>query len=288
MSAAVTTRAEHRCFGGRQGFYECASDACGGPMRFAVFLPPAALAGEKVPAVYFLPGLTSTEENFVVKAGAQRLAAELGLALVSTDTSPRAQRYPGDDEAWDFGQGAGYYLDATQAPWSDAYQMATWVTRELPAAVEAAFPVRDDARGLMGHSMGGHGALSLALKHPGRYRSLSAFAPIASLSRIDWGKKCLPRFLGDDPAAWAAHDVVELLKANRFDGTILVDQGTADSFLARLQPELLREACEAAGQALSLRMREGYDHGYFFVASFVDEHLRHHAASLGSGGGGAP
>lgn len=286
--SAVTTRAEHRCFGGRQGFYEHASDACGGPMRFAVYLPPAALDGERVPAVYFLPGLTSTEENFVVKAGAQRLAAELGLALVSTDTSPRATRYPGDDANWDFGLGAGYYLDATEAPWSGAYQMASWVTRELPDVVEARFPVRSDARGLMGHSMGGHGALTLALKNPSRYRSLSALAPIASLSRIDWGKKCLPRYLGDDPAAWAAHDAVELLKTRRFAGTILVDQGTADNFLERLQPELLQAACEAAGQPLSLRMRDGYDHGYFFVASFVDDHLRHHAASLGSGGGGAP
>jgi len=286
--SAATKRAEHRCFGGRQGFYEHASDACAGPMRFAVFLPPAALDGQRVPAVYFLPGLTSTEENFVVKAGAQRLAAELGLALVSVDTSPRAARFPGDDEAWDFGQGAGYYLDATQAPWSAAYQMATWVTRELPAVVEASFPIRGDARGLMGHSMGGHGALTLGLKHPERYRSLSAFAPIASLSRIDWGRKCLPRLLGDDPAAWAAHDAVELLKTRRFPGTILVDQGAADNFLERLQPEALQAACEAAGQPLSLRMRDGYDHGYFFVASFVDDHLRHHAASLGSGGGGAP
>lgn len=288
MSGRVTTRSEHRCFEGRQGFYECESEACGGPMRFAVYLPPAALVGTPVPAVYFLPGLTSTEENFVVKAGAQRLAAELGLAFVATDTSPRTRRFPGDDEAWDFGLGAGYYLDATQAPWSEAYRMATWVTDELPAAVERAFPIRRDARGLMGHSMGGHGALSLALKHPGRYRSLSAFAPIASLSRIDWGEKSLARFLGDDPAAWAAHDVVELLKTQRFDGTILVDQGTADNFLARLQPERLRAACEASGQPLSLRMREGYDHGYYFVASFIDEHLRHHASSLASGAGGAP
>lgn len=286
--SAVTTRSEHRCFGGRQGFYEHASAACAGPMRFAVYLPPAALDGERVPALYFLPGLTSTEENFVVKAGAQRLAAELGLALVSTDTSPRATRYPGDDASWDFGLGAGYYLDATEAPWSGAYQMASWVTRELPDVVEARFPIRSDARGLMGHSMGGHGALTLALKNPSRYRSLSALAPITSLSRIDWGKKCLLRYLGDDPAAWAAHDAVELLKTHRFPGTILVDQGTADNFLERLQPELLQAACEAAGQPLSLRMRDGYDHGYFFVASFVDDHLRHHAASLGSGGGGAP
>jgi len=288
MSSAVTVRSEHRSFGGVQGFYEHESATVGGPMRLGVFLPPKALKGERVPAVYFLAGLTCTEETFAMKAGAQRVAAELGLALVTCDTSPRHARVPGDDASWDFGLGAGYYLDATEAPWSGAYQMASWVTRELPDVVEARFPIRSDARGLMGHSMGGHGALTLALKHPGRYRSLSALAPIASLSRIDWGKRCLPRYLGDHPAAWAAHDAIELLKTRRFPGTILVDQGTADNFIERLRPEALQAACEAAAQPLSLCMRDGYDHGYFFVASFVDDHLRHHAASLGSGGGGAP
>ncbi len=276
-----TVRSEQRCFGGVQGFYEHASEACAGPMRFSVFLPPAALSGRRVPALYYLAGLTCTEETFVIKAGAQRLAAELNLALVTCDTSPRAARFAGDDASWDFGQGAGFYLDATEAPWSAAYQMHTYVTRELREAVEKAFPVRDDLRGIFGHSMGGHGALTLALKHPELYRSVSAFAPIVAPSKVPWGEKAFAGYLGEDRDAWRAWDACELVARHRFATAPLVDQGTADKFLAReLQPERLVKACAAAGQSLTVNLREGYDHSYYFIATFVESHLRHHAAML--------
>ena len=278
----MKTRAEHRAFDGRQGFYEHESAACAGPMRFSVYLPPAALAGARVPAVYYLAGLTCSDETFMIKAGAQRVAAALGLALVACDTSPRAARLPGDDAAWDFGQGAGFYVDATEAPWSSAYRMESYVVDELPRAVEERFPIRDDRRGLFGHSMGGHGALTLALRHPERYRSVSAFAPICAPTRVPWGQKAFAGYLGPDRARWAEHDAAELVRAGRrFDGTILVDQGTDDKFLAeQLAPEALRDACAAAGQPLALRLRPGYDHSYWFIATFVEDHLRHHAAAL--------
>jgi S-formylglutathione hydrolase len=278
----VTTRSEQRCFDGVQGFYEHASEACAGPMRFAVYLPPAAVAGQRVPAVYYLAGLSCTEETFVIKAGAQRVAAQLGLALITCDTSPRAARFPGDDENWDFGQGAGFYVDATEAPWSAAYRMHAYVADELPSVIEARFSVRAGVRSIFGHSMGGHGALTLALRHPERYRSVSAFAPIVAPSQVPWGEKAFSRYLGPDRARWAAWDTVALLRAGRrFPGVPLIDQGTADKFLEReLKPDLLRAAAAEAGQPLALRLREGYDHSYYFIASFVDEHLRHHAAAL--------
>jgi S-formylglutathione hydrolase len=280
-AAGVTTRSEHRAFEGVLGFYEHESKACAGPMRFAVYLPPAALRGTEVPALYYLAGLTCTEETFMMKAGAQRVAAELGLALVTCDTSPRSARFPGDDAAWDFGQGAGFYLDATEAPWSSAYRMRTYVTRELRAAVEGGFPVRKDVRGLFGHSMGGHGALTLALSHPGEYQSLSAFAPIVAPSQVPWGVKAFTGYLGEDRARWADHDATELVKRRTFSGEILIDQGTADKFLeVQLRPQLFREACAGAGQRLALRIHEGYDHGYYFIATFVEDHLRHHARAL--------
>jgi S-formylglutathione hydrolase len=282
--SALETLSEHRAFGGLQGFYRHESAACAGPMRFGVFQPPAALAGARVPALYFLAGLTCTEETFVIKAGAQRVAAELGLMLVTSDTSPRTARFPGDADAWDFGQGAGFYLDATQAPWSDAYRMKTYVTRELRAAVEAHFPASTDTRGLFGHSMGGHGALTLALSLPGEYQSVSAFAPIVAPSRVPWGQKAFAGYLGDDAAAWAAHDATALVSQRTFPGRIRIDQGTGDKFLAReLQPELFAEACAAAGQDLDLRLHEGYDHSYYFISTFVEAHLRHHASALGLG-----
>lgn len=274
------TRSEHRSFGGVQGFYEHESQACAGPMRFAVYVPPGA-SGSAVPALYFLAGLTCTEETFAIKAGAQRLASELGLAIVTCDTSPRTARFDGDDASWDFGQGAGFYLDATEAPWSGAYRMETYVTKELRAVVEANFPVRRDRRGLFGHSMGGHGALTLALRHPGDYQSLSAFAPIVAPGQVPWGEKAFSRYLGADRAAWEAHDATALVRKQRFEGTILIDQGTGDQFLEReLKPELFVKACEEAGQPLKLRMREGYDHGYYFISTFLEEHLRHHAEAL--------
>ncbi|HLU66687.1 MAG TPA: S-formylglutathione hydrolase [Kofleriaceae bacterium] len=274
------TLAEHRSFGGVQGFYQHDSVACAGPMRFSLYLPPAAERGP-VPAVYYLAGLTCTEETFPAKAGAQRVAAELGLALVACDTSPRASRFPGDDADWDFGLGAGFYLDATVEPWSQAYRMKTYVLHELPEVIERHFPVRGDARGITGHSMGGHGALTLALSNPGRYASCSALAPISAPCQVPWGQKAFRGYLGEDRAVWADHDATRLLAIGTFPGTLLVDQGTADAFLEReLRPELLRAACAAAGQALELRMHEGYDHSYYFVASFIADHLRHHARAL--------
>ena len=217
----------------------------------------------------------------MVKAGAQRVAAELGLALVTCDTSPRSARFPGDDESWDFGQGAGFYLDATQAPWSSAYRMKTYVTRELRALVEASFPIRSDVRGILGHSMGGHGALTLGLSLPGEYQSISAFAPVVAPSQVPWGVKAFTRYLGEDRTAWAAHDAAELVRARTFPGTLLIDQGLADQFFHReLRPELFGLACAEVGQPLTLRLHEGYDHSYFFIQSFVEEHLRHHAKAL--------
>ncbi|MBS2017838.1 MAG: S-formylglutathione hydrolase [Deltaproteobacteria bacterium] len=279
--STIETSSEHRASGGKQGFYTAKSEACSGAMRFSVYLPPRALAGEKVPAVYYLAGLTCNDEHLPTKGAAQRLAAELGLALVACDTSPREARFPGDDESWDFGQGAGFYLDATEAPWSSAYKMETHVVRELPAWVEAHFPVAGDRRGIFGHSMGGHGALTLALRHPGRYQSASAFAPIVAPSRVPWGEKAFSRYLGADRASWLAHDACALVSKTQLPFELLVDQGTSDKFLEReLRPELFEEACTAAKQALRLRRHEGYDHSYYFIATFMEDHLRHHAKLL--------
>jgi S-formylglutathione hydrolase len=278
----MKTRAEHRAFDGRQGFYEHDSVACAGPMRFSVYLPPAALAGARVPALYYLAGLTCTEETFMIKAGAQRVAAALDLAIVTMDTSPRATRLPGDDEHWDFGLGAGFYVDATQAPWAAAYRMHTYVVDELPALVEREFPVDGTARSIFGHSMGGHGALVAALKRPDRYRSVSAFAPICAPREVPWGEKAFSRYLGDDRATWAGWDACALLSRGTFPGTILVEQGIDDKFLVeQLRPDRLEEACAAAGQPLALRRRPGYDHSYWMIATFIDEHLHHHARALG-------
>lgn len=284
-SSAMTVRSGHSCFGGHQGFYEFESVACAGPMRFAVFMPPQATSSSKVPVLYFLAGLTCTEETFAMKAGAQRKAAALGLALVTCDTSPRSHRVDGDDASWDFGQGAGFYLDATRSPWSLAWRMETFVTAELRNLVEAHFDVDADRRGIFGHSMGGHGALTLALRHPHLYRSVSAFAPIVAPSQVPWGQKAFAGYFGDeDRPTWALHDATALVgMGRRFVGAPpLIDQGLDDKFLEReLQPHLLRAACAAAGQPLSLREHNGYDHGYYFVQTFVDDHLEHHAAVLG-------
>jgi S-formylglutathione hydrolase len=273
----MNVKSEQRLFDGRMLFCEHESAACAGPMRFSIFLPPSS---SRVPALYFLAGLSANEETFMTKAGAQRVAAALGIALIACDTSPRAARFAGDDEHWDFGLGAGFYLDATQGPWSRAYRMESYVVDELPALVEREFPVAD-ARSICGHSMGGHGALTLALRHPDRYRSVSALAPIVAPSEVPWGHKAFARYLGDDRAAWREHDACALIRERPLAATLLVDQGTADKFLVeQLRPELLREACAASGQKLELRMREGYDHSYYFVATFIEEHLRHHARAL--------
>lgn len=276
----ITTRSTHGCFGGTQGFYSHASESTGTEMRFAVFVPPQAQQ-RAVPALYFLAGLTCTEETFVIKAGAQRLAAELGLMIVTCDTSPRGLNLPGDSDSWDFGVGAGFYLDATQAPWSTNYRMGSYVNAELPKLIEANFPARKDRRGLFGHSMGGHGALVSALRNPGRWHSLSAFAPIANPCAVPWGEKAFSNYLGADREAWKVWDASELMRASKFPGAILVDQGLADQFLEQqLAPESLEAAAAISGQQLTLRRHQGYDHGYYFIQSFIADHLAHHAATL--------
>jgi S-formylglutathione hydrolase len=278
---SIETLAEHGCFGGRQGFYSHAAATTGTTMRFAVFVPPQA-AREKRPVLTYLAGLTCTEETFPIKAGAQRVAAELGLILVAPDTSPRGTEIPGQADGWDFGVGAGFYLDATQAPWATNWRMGSYVTRELPDLIAAHFPADLSRQGIFGHSMGGHGALISALRHPGQYRSLSAFAPICAPSQCPWGHKAFSGYLGADKNAWAAYDATELLKARGpFPGPILIDQGLDDKFLAeQLHPHLFEQAAQQTGQQLTLRRHPGYDHGYFFIQSFVEDHLRHHAKIL--------
>ena len=278
---------EHRCFGGTVGYYRHAAASTGCDMRFAVYTPPAAEHGP-VPVLTWLSGLTCTEETFMIKAGAQRAAAELGLMLVAPDSSPRGDGVPdAADGSWDLGHGAGFYLDATAAPWSRHYRMHEYVTAELPGLLAEHFPADLARQGIFGHSMGGHGALVLGLRHPDTYASISAFAPIAAPMRCPWGQKAFTAYLGSDSARWAEWDATELLLAGSGrDGRppILVDQGMDDQFLAeQLYPEALEAACHKAGQALELRRHAGYDHGYFFIASFVEDHLRHHAGILGAG-----
>ncbi|QPF71984.1 S-formylglutathione hydrolase [Roseateles sp. DAIF2] len=270
---------EHGSFGGVQRFYKHASAEIGLPMRFALYLPP-----EPKALLVYLAGLTCTEETFTMKAGAQALAAELGLALLMPDTSPRGANAPGESEAWDFGVGAGFYLDATREPWARHWRMESYLLRELLPQVQREFRLDPARCGIFGHSMGGHGALTLALRHPGRFASVSAFAPIAAPTRCPWGHKAFTGYLGEDQEAWAAHDASALMAARKtapYPGGILIDQGLADKFLAeQLHPEAFEAACAQAGQALTLRRHPGYDHGYYFIASFVDDHLRHHAAQL--------
>ncbi len=275
---------EHACFGGVQRFHKHASREIGLPMRFALFLPPQARAGARVPLLTYLAGLTCTEETATMKAGAQRLAAELGLALLMPDTSPRGAGVAGEADAWDFGVGAGFYLDATQAPWAGHWRMESYLLRELIDGVCEAFDLDGQRLGLTGHSMGGHGALTLALRHPGRFASVSAFAPICAPTRCPWGHKAFTGYLGADTTGWAAHDASALMAqqtAAPYPGGILVDQGLADKFLAeQLHPEAFEAACAQVGQPLTLRRHAGYDHGYYFIASVIDDHLRHHAAAL--------
>jgi S-formylglutathione hydrolase len=276
----LTTLSQHQCHGGVLGYYQHESSANRCEMRFAAFAPPQAAAGP-VPVLYFLAGLTCTEETFAIKAGALRYAAQHGILLVAPDTSPRVE-LPGDRESWDFGSGAGFYVDATQAPWASHYHMYSYVVDELPRVIAANFKANIDSSGIMGHSMGGHGALTIALRNPGKYRSVSAFAPICAPSQVPWGIKAFSGYLGQDRAAWGQHDAVELIKAGRkFPDTIRIDQGAADKFLAeQLKPDLLISACKAAGQELDLRERPGYDHGYFFIQSFISQHLAWHARRL--------
>lgn len=279
---AIETLSAQRCFGGVQGFYRHESKACGGPMQFGVYMPPQ--PGPR-PVLFYLAGLTCSPETFAIKAGAQRVAAELGLVLVMPDTSPRDTGIEGATGDWEFGEAAGFYLDATQAPWSARFNMQRYLLEELLPAVAANFQVDMQRCGVFGHSMGGHGALTLALKNPSVFRSCSAFAPIVAPSQVPWGQKAFPRYLGEDRAAWRAHDATALVEdGHRFDGELLIDQGLDDKFLdAQLKPELFEAACAQAGQALRVRRHPGYDHSYWFIQSFVEDHLRHHAAALNSG-----
>ena len=273
----LETLSTHRCFGGVQGFYRHASAETGTPMRFSVFMPDGR---GPFPLVWFLSGLTCTEENFTTKAGAQRVAAELGLVVVAPDTSPRGEGVP-DDSSYDFGQGAGFYVDATQTPWAKHYRMRSYIERELPELIGECFPVDMGAQGITGHSMGGHGALTIALRNPGTYRSVSALAPISSPMRCPWGEKALDGYLGPDRATWREYDAAALIEDGARVRDILVDQGEADSFLEnQLKPELLEEACAAANIPLTLRRQPGYDHSYYFIASFIEDHLRWHHTRL--------
>ena len=283
---AWETLSAHACFGGEQRFHRHASAAIGLPMRFGLYLPPQALAGTPVPLLVYLAGLTCTEETFATKAGAQRLAAELGLALLTPDTSPRGANVPGEADAWDFGAGAGFYLDATQAPWATHWRMESYLIDELIPQVQARAPLLPGATGIFGHSMGGHGALTLALRHPGLFQSLSALAPICAPTQCPWGHKAFGGYLGPDQSAWGAHDASVLMTHQPlppYPAGILIDQGEADKFLAeQLHPHLFQQACAAIGQPLTLRRHAGYDHGYYFIASVVADHLQHHARQLGA------
>ena len=282
----IETISETSCFGGRIGFYRHASACNHCDMQFSVFVPPQAAAG-KVPVLTFLSGLTCTEENFMDKSGAQRVAAELGLMLVSPDTSPRGEGVPDDpDKDYDFGLAAGFYLNASEEPWSRHYHMYDYITQELPRAVFDNFPGDAERQGLTGHSMGGHGALTIGLRNPGRYKSLSAFAPICTTLHSPWGKKALGYYLGANTATWHDYDACEVARsvadAKAF-GKILIDQGAEDPFLAeQLRPDLFEAAASESGLNVELRRHAGYDHGYYFISTFIEDHLRHHVAALGS------
>lgn len=277
---------EHRCFGGTQRFVEHESREIGLPMRFSVYLPPQAAQGP-VPALLYLAGLTCNEETFMVKAGAQRTASALGLALIAPDTSPRGatvESLPGASASWDFGIGAGFYLDATQAPWATHWRMESYLLNELLPLLCEQLPLDSQRLGIFGHSMGGHGALTLALRHPGRFQSLSAFAPICAPSQCPWGEKAFTSYLGSDRSSWAAHDASALMRAQGgvpYPQGILIDQGLGDKFLPdQLMPEQFEQACAHVGQPLTLRRHAGYDHGYYFISSFVEDHMRFHAQRL--------
>ena len=274
-----------KCFGGVVEFHQFASATCATTMRFSIYLPPQAET-QNVPAVFFLSGLTCTEENFMVKSGAQRAAANLGLALVVPDTSPREARVPGDDSSWDLGLGAGFYVDATEAPWAQNYQMGSFVGRELPEWIATNFPVDSSRFGILGHSMGGHGAIVTALRNPTRFKSCSAFAPISAPMQCPWGQKAFGAYLGGDVKSWRGWDSCELLQSQAQvteeskKTAILVDQGDLDPWLDQLRPDLLTKAAARANWPLTLRMQSGYDHSYYFIASFIEDHLHHHARHL--------
>ena len=277
-----TLLSEHACFGGVQRFYQYDSNAIGLPMRFSIYLPPGH-QGQRLPVLFYLAGLTCTEETFAIKGGAQRVAAEEGLVLVMPDTSPRGAGVPGERDSWDFGEGAGFYVDATEEPWARHYRMYSHIL-ELRELVLAEFGLDAARCGIFGHSMGGHGALVLALRNPDLFRSASAFAPIAAPSRCPWGEKAFSGYLGQDKARWRDYDASELVANGpvRFPQGILIDQGLADKFLPdQLNPDVFEAACHAAGQPLTLRRQPGYDHGYYFISTFVEDHVRMHRRQLG-------
>lgn len=285
MSIPFELLTAHACYGGAQRFYKHDSREIGLPMKFSLYLPPKAILGEKVPALLYLAGLTCTEETFMAKAGAQRLAAELGLALITCDTSPRDANVPGQSDAWDFGVGAGFYLNAQQAPWEQNWRMESYIIDELLPMLGRYLPIDMQRLGIFGHSMGGHGALTLALRHPGTFKSVSAFAPITNPSNCAWGQKAFTGYLGGNEAVWAQHDATRLMESQGkvpYPAGILIDQGMADKFLheKQLLPEAFEAACAKVGQPLVLRQQAGYDHGYYFIQTFMDDHLRHHAQQL--------
>lgn len=277
----VETVSRQRCFEGMQGFYRHWSEATQCTMSFAVYEPPQALDGAKTPMLTYLAGLTCTPETFTIKAGAQRMAAKLGITLVMPDTSPRGCGLPGEDDAYDFGTGAGFYLDATQAPWSSHYNMASYITRDLQQVIAETFSVDTARQGIFGHSMGGHGALTLHLRNPGLFRTVSAFAPVSAPMQVPWGEKAFSNYLGEDREAWRAYDATELVRQQPSGARILIDQGDDDQFLSReLRPEIFSNACEEAGQPVETRMQPGYDHSYYFIQTFVEDHLNHHYRGL--------
>ena len=273
---------QNRCFEGEQRIYRFNSKVLQGDSRFGVYLPPQALDGETCPALFYLAGLTCTEETFAIKAHAQRLAAQLGLILIMPDTSPRGEQVAQGDH-WDIGQGAGFYINATQAPWAEHYQMESFIVDELYDLVVQQFPIQQQRVGIFGHSMGGHGALTLAFKYPEKFKSVSAFAPICAPSQCPWGEKAFSNYLGQDQSQWKQHDATALVtEKGALFNEILIDQGLQDQFYAQLHPAAFQQACEDAGQALTLREHEGYDHGYYFIQSFMDDHLQFHAVQLES------
>lgn len=278
---ALETRSQYRCFDGTQGFYQHISTVIGLPMRFSVFQPPQA-QNQRVPVLFFLAGLTCTEETFMIKAGAQRYAAEYGVMLVAMDTSPRQTGIAGETDDWDFGAGAGFYLDATQTPWSKYYRMESYITLELRQIIIDQFPADANRMGISGHSMGGHGAITLALRHPDIFRSVSAFAPICAPMLCPWGQKAFRHYLGENQQSWRQYDATALIEDGRNVPELLIDQGLNDQFLAeQLQPHYLENAYAAAGQKLTLRYHQDYDHSYYFISSFIGEHLKYHRQQLG-------
>jgi S-formylglutathione hydrolase len=278
MSASINLLSEYRCFDGTVGFYKHQSQTCNSEMRFSIYQPQ--VSSQSVPVLYFLSGLTCTEENFTFKAGAQRFAAQYGLMLVVPDTSPRNTGIEGENDDWDFGSGASFYVNATETPWKANYQMYSYIVEELPTLIADNFPVRTDKQGIFGHSMGGHGALVCALRNQELYKSVSALAPIVAPLRSPWVDKALTKYLGTNRESWKEYDASELVLTANYKKPILIDQGAADQYLDQLQPHLFEQACKAVNQPLRLRFHPGYDHSYYFIATFIEDHIRHHAAIL--------